>query len=564
LSCINHRKSKSSSFKILMQHMNTKIIIALVFLMSISGSIFAQRDTTKKQSIDITSSYKPVLRNAVKINFSATNLPADTSKVVGPYSIPAQNLFYTYQPVSLKPLALTMDTALELGVRNFIKVGFGNLSTPYASAGFSFGDGKKSLVNLYADYISSKGKIVNQTYSQLNIKGSGSYFTDKNEVYGTVGISQQDYSLYGYDHLMHNYSKSDVLQRFQDVTIKGGIRNKAENETGINYNPNVQINVFSNKDKLTESSLMLEAPVEKTFGDVFSVKVSAKADISSYTSKNLVTNVKFNNNVFQLAPELIYSTANITVHGGVSPTWDNGKLNVLPNIYGVAQLKDKPFLVEAGLIGRIIKNTYRNLSFINPYLATLTAQKNTKETELYGGIKTSVGKHFNFSAKAGLISYNNLPFYINDTANDNKSFIVSNESKLTDLRIHADMSFVSQDKFTITGGLTFNGYTGMKDNDKAWGTIPLEVSASLRWWAFKQLMVKSDFRAFTGGPYLLKNNVNATLSGAADLSAGLEFAINKNFSAWLDVNNIFNNKYERWHNYQVFGLNVLGGVIYKF
>jgi len=555
---------ESKQIQNLMQHMNTKIVIVLIFLLSISGSVFSQRDTTKKQSIDITSSYKPVLRNAVKINFSASNLPADTSKAVGQYNIPAQNLFYTYQPISLKPLALTMDTALELGVRNFIKVGFGNLSTPYASAGFSFGDGKKSLVNLYADYISSKGEIVNQTFSQLNIKGSGSYFTDKSEVYGTVGLSQQDYSLYGYDHLMHNYSKSDVLQRFQDITVKGGIRNKAENETGINYNPSVQINVFSNQNKLTESSLLLEAPVEKTFGEVFSIKVSAKADITTYTSKNLATNVKFNNNIFQLAPELIYSKENITIHGGVSPTWDNGKLSLLPNIYGVAQLKDKPFLVEAGLIGRITKNSYRNLSFINPYLATLTSQKNTKETELYGGIKTSVGKHFNFSAKAGLISYNNLPFYINDTANDNKAFIVSNESKLTDLRIHADISFVSQDKFTVTGGLTFNGYTGMKDNDKAWGTIPLEVSASLRWWAFKQLMVKSDFRAFTGGPYLLKNNVNATLNGAADLSAGLEFAINKKFSAWLDVNNIFNNKYERWHNYQVFGLNVLGGIIYKF
>ncbi len=544
--------------------MNIKIVIFLVFLLSINAVLFGQRDTTKKQSIDITSSYKPVLRNAVKINFSATNLPADTAKTVGQYVIPAQNLFYTYQPVSLKPLALTMDTALELGERNFIKVGFGNLSTPYASAGFSFGDGKKSLVNLYADYISSKGKIVNQNYSQINIKGSGSYFTDKNEVYGSVGISQQDYRLYGYDHSIYNYSNSDVLQRFQDVTVKGGIRNKVENETGINYNPTVQINVFSNQNKLTESSLALEAPVEKSFNEVLSIKISAKADLTSYTSKNLLANVKFNNNIFQIAPELIYSKENITVHGGVSPTWDNGKLSVLPNIYGVAQLADKPFLVEAGLIGRIIKNSYRNLSFINPYLATLTTQKNTKETELYGGIKSSVGKHFNFSAKAGLISYSNLPFYINDTANDNKAFIVSNESKLTDLRIHADMSFVSQDKFTVTGGLTFNGYTGMKDNDKAWGTIPLEVSASLRWWAFKQLMVKSDFRAFTGGPFLLKNNVNATLSGAADLSAGLEFAINKNFSAWLDANNIFNNKYERWNNYQVFGLNVLGGIIYKF
>ncbi|MEO7768987.1 MAG: hypothetical protein ABIS01_16270 [Ferruginibacter sp.] len=544
--------------------MNIKQIFLMVFFCGTGVAIFAQKDTARKQSIDITSTYKPVLRNAVKVNLSATNLPADTSKIVAPYSIPAQNLFYTYQPVSLKPLALAQDTLLETGIRNYLKVGAGNYSTPFASAGFSFGDGKTSLVNLYADYISSKGKIQNQDYSQLNIKGTGSYFTNRNEVYGSVGIKQQDFYLYGYDHSLHNYNKSDILQRFQDISIKGGFRNKDKNETGINYNPNVEVSIFSNQDKLTESSLLLEVPVEKTFGDVFSVKVAAKADITSYTSKNLSANVKLNNNIFQLSPELIYATPSIIIHGGISPTWDNGKLSVLPKIYGEFQVKDKPFLLQAGFVGRFIKNSYRNLSAINPYLATFSTQQNTKETELYGGIKTSVGKHFNFTAKAGLIRYNNLPFYINDTANDYKSFIVSNETKLTDLRIHADMSFVSQDKFTITGGLTFNGYTGMKDNDKAWGTLPLEITASMRWWAFKQVMIKSDFKTFTGGPYLLKDNIHKTLSGAADLSAGLEFAINKKFSAWLDINNIFNNQYERWHNYPVYGVNILGGVIVKF
>ncbi|MEJ7589001.1 MAG: hypothetical protein WKI04_15705 [Ferruginibacter sp.] len=539
------------------------LMTTLVFCVT-AFSVFAQRDTARKQTIDITSTYKPVLRNAVKVNFSASNLVADTSKIIAPYNIPPQNLFYTYQPVSLKPLALSLDSTLEMGIRNFLKVGFGNLSTPYASAGFSFGDGKIALVNLYADFISSKGKLKNQDYSQLNIKGSGSYFTGRHEVYGSLGISQQDYYLYGYDHSLHNYNKSDVLQRFQDVSIKGGLRNKDKNETGINYNPNLQISHFSNQDKLTESSIVLEAPVEKTFGEVFSIKVSAKADITTYTTKNLPSNVKLNNNIFQLSPELIYTTEALTLHGGVSPAWNNGKLSVLPNIYGESQIRDKSFMVQAGLVGRFIKNTFRNLSAINPYIQTISIQQNTRETELYGGIKTSVGKHFNFSAKAGFISYRDLPFYINDTSTDNKSFVVVNESKLTDLRLHADMSFVSQDKFTITGGVTFNGYTGMQDNDKAWGTIPLEITASMRWWAFKQVMLKSDFRAFTGGPYLLANNVNRTLSGAADLSAGLEFAINKNFSAWLDVNNIFNNKYERWHNYQVYGLNVLGGMIYKF
>ena len=54
----------------------------------------AQKDTLKKKStIDINSAYKPVLRNAVKINFSATHLNADTTPPKLTYSIPAQNLF---------------------------------------------------------------------------------------------------------------------------------------------------------------------------------------------------------------------------------------------------------------------------------------------------------------------------------------------------------------------------------------------------------------------------------------------------------------------------------------
>lgn len=547
--------------------MHTKILITGLFFCLLGHASFAQKDTSKKQIIDITSSYKPVLRNAVKINFSASNLNADSSKFISPYTIPSQNLLYTYQPMALKPLALAQDTGIELGLRNFLKVGFGNYTTPFVSAGFSFGDGKKSLLNVYADYISSKGKIQYQDYSQINLKASGSYFTDRNEAYGSVGISQHDYYLYGYDHLAHTYNKADVLQRLTNVKLKAGFRNRDVNESGISYDPNVEINIFTSQNKLSESSLLFIAPAEKSIDDKFSIKLTAKADITSYSTKNYIpNNFKFNNNIFSVAPEVIYATPVLSIHAGVTPTWDNNQLSVLPNFYGEAQIPDKPFLVQAGLIGRFIKNNYQNLSDINPYLAPSLSQKNTREIEAYGGLKSSIGKHFNFSAKAGFVHYTNLPFFINDTAvgSDLKSFKVSNESKVTDLRIHGDMSFINQDKFTITGGLTFNGYTGMKDNAKAWGTIPLEINASLRWWAFKQVMFKSDFKSFTGGPYLLPGNINKTLSGAADLSAGVEVAINKKISAWFDINNIFNDKYQRWHNYEVYGLNVLGGVILKF
>ncbi len=527
---------------------------------------FAQKDTLKKKStIDINSVYKPVLRNAVKINFSATHLNADTARSNLTYNIPAQNLFYAYQPIPLQPLALQQDTNLYLGQRNFVKVGYGNFSTPYVSAGFSFGDGKKILANVYANYISSKGKLLYQDYSKLHLKATGSLFIPGNEVYAGADVKRNENFLYGFDTALYKYSKKKVRQQFQDIGFNIGIRNTKTGEYGINYNPNLQVSNFINVDSLTETTFILSLPFEKQFGEAFAFKVEGKADVTNYNTKNLLpNNIRINNNVFQVAPSLVFSTPRVSINGGIIPTWDNGKFVWLPNVYAEAYIAENVFAFQAGWVGRYTKNTYRNLSNINPYLKTITAQLNTKETEYYGGIKGTLGKHFNFNAKASYITYTNLPFFINDTATDKKAFVISNEKSVKDLRIHGDVSYVSKEKFTVTVGITYNGYALMKSNAKAWNTIPMEFTSSLRWWAFKQVLLKADFYAYSGSFYLDKGNVAKAFKPGSDLSAGIEFKISKMFSAWMDVNNILNTKYQRWHNYEVYGLNLMGGVRANF
>lgn len=537
-----------------------KALIAAVLCLIASASI-AQKDTAKKTTIDITSSYKPVLRNAVKINFSASHLNRDSVKPNLIYHIPAQNLFYSYQPISLKPLALQQDTNLNLGLRNYIKAGYGNFSAPYGSAGFSFGDEKKLLANLYADYYAVKGNIKHQEYAQFNTKAALHFYIPKNEIYAAVNFSHKDYNLYGYNHLLLNYVKSDVRQQFVDLSLHAGIKNTITGEYSINYNPSVWVSNFILRDKLSETSFIINAPVQKQFGEVFTFKLEAKADITTYATKGFVpANVNLQNNVFQVSPSLVFSTPRLSINGGIIPTWDKGKFVWLPNLFAEAQIQENVFLLQAGWIGRYTKNTFRNLSLINPYLRTITMQQNTRETEYYGGIKATLAKHFNFNAKVGWVTYSNLPFFINDTATDDKAFVISNESKVNNLRVHGDISYINGDKFTVTAGVTFNGYTGMRDNAKAWHTIPMEFTGSLRWQAFKQILLKADFYAFGGGHYLAKGNVSRTFNPGSDLSAGAEFRINKTFSAWVDVNNILNNNYQRWHNYEVLGLNLLGGV----
>jgi outer membrane receptor protein involved in Fe transport len=50
----------------------------------------------------------------------------------------------------------------------------------------------------------------------------------------------------------------------------------------------------------------------------------------------------------------------------------------------------------------------------------------------------------------------------------------------------------------------------------------------------------------------------------ADLNLGVEYRYSKNVSAFINFNNILNNKYERWYRYPVYGFNMLGGLTLTF
>jgi len=49
-----------------------------------------------------------------------------------------------------------------------------------------------------------------------------------------------------------------------------------------------------------------------------------------------------------------------------------------------------------------------------------------------------------------------------------------------------------------------------------------------------------------------------------DLNAGVEFTVLPKLNLWVQFNNLLNNKYQRWNQYEVLGFNVLGGVVYSF
>jgi len=558
-----------------------KKLTIILILLSVTGITFAQRkskkkekpkqeaegnvtitpDTTQPRTVTVTAAFKPSLKTSSKINFSAASPTPDTALPKLNYNVPAQNLFFSYQSVPLKPLAENIDTAIHWQNKNYVKAGYGNFTTPYLQTGLSFGDGVNSVVNVHAKYTSSKGPLTYQDFSKLNIEALG-IFSDSanaNEWSGKLFYNTSTQYQYGYQPDTLKFTKDDLKQQFTTFGGKVGVRNKKENDAGISYSPSIGLTLFNDNRDGKESNFIIDAPLSKSFGKIYAFNLGLTADVTSYKSDSGTVN----NNLYYITPSVQFNTPNFKLIAGIKPAWDNGVFSMLPNVTAEAKIKDEKLILLAGWVGYFNKNTYQSLAGINPWLAQPHSFLNTRITEQYAGFKGSAGDHFTYNAKVSYLQFSNQPFFVNDTVTG-KSFTVVNESQMKDIRLHGEVGYTVQEKFSVLAGASFNQYSNLQDNQKAWGMLPLEINGSLRWEVLKDVLIKSDVFFWDGPQYRSKQLTAQKLDPAFDVNAGIEFKIVKQLNFWAQFNNLLNNHYERWHQYQALGFNVLLGVVYSF
>ena len=540
-----------------------KLFLLVLGIISYELAYAQREDPSKIKAVDITSSFKPVLREAAKINFNATPPSADTVKPKLQYEVPDPNLLFAYQPGTLKPLALQVDSTAKFDNSSYIKVGFGSLKTPFLQAGISFGDGNTAGANLYAKHVASQGKRDFQDFTSTNFKLSAFYKTAKNiEWNGSLGVGQFRTYKYGYQPESLSFDNDSLRQRFQTISARLGLRNIYKTEYGLSYSPELKIDVFNDHVKNNESNTVLNVPLQKTIGKEFAVDLGLTFDLTrlSPNSKSAV-----NNTVWYISPSLLYKKNNVRIQGGIRPSWDNSEFKMFPNILAEVGTDDKRFTFHAGWTGYIRKTTFQYLASQNPWLWAPTSLLNTWIEERYAGFKGSIGDHFTYSGKVASNKLTNQPLFINDTSlvGDGKSFQVV-YANLNVLNLGGEIGYNVEEKLSVITSLNFNQFTGLEGQKKAWGMLPLEWNTTLRYQVIKDLWLKGDLFVWDGPRYLREDGNDGKLKGAFDLNAGLEFKIKKNISLWTQFNNIFNQEYQRWNQYPVYGFNFVGGVIFSF
>ncbi len=525
----------------------------------ISGILFGQ-DSIRKREVSVTSTFKPVLKEAAKINFNATPPTADTTRPRLQYSIPNQNLVLGYLPGTLKPLALGADTGGRWDNWNYAKIGYGSLNTPYFETGLSLGDGNTAGLNIYGKHISSKGKIEHQDYSNTAVELNGFLKAGKNiELFGRMIGKEDKYNKYGYEPKTLVLSEDSLKVNLQTFSTRIGFRNIERGQLGISYAPELQVDVFNDRLKNRETNAYFNLPLRKTVGGNFEADVAFEGNVNRYSPDNKKT---IKSSYFSIAPSLLVKSENVYLQAGIRPSWDNSEFKLLPNILVEASSADRSITLMGGWIGHLRSNSYQSFANFNPYIWAPDYVNNSRIQEIYGGIKGALTDHFSYSAKLGYNTITNQPLFKNDTITG-RNFLVINKPKIKAFNFTGEIGYNVGEQFSLKSVLKMNRYLDLDEFGKAWGLLPLEFTTSMRLQVLKDLYVKGDFLAFSGGPYQTKSDEGKT-GGAMDVSAGLEFQVVKNVKLWAQFNNIFNKEYQRWKQYPVYGFNFLGGIVFSF
>lgn len=545
--------------------LNMKAILLGFGLLSL-GISYSQDTTKKKGTVDITSAFRPVLKESAKINFNASPAVNDTTKPRLNYDIPNQNLVLGYAPGSLRPLALDIDSGGFWDLTSYIKAGFGSLKTPFVQAGFSFGDGRTAGLNIYAKHVSSSGKILYQDYRNTNVDLKGFFQTSKSlEWNAQLGMRQDRYYKYGLDPTVLSIPPKDSLeQSFQ--TWRGGVgfHNINRLQYGISYAPEILINVFNDERKNSESNTYVNLPLQKAVGKTFSVNLGATFDLTRYKPDNKSA---LDNTFWYISPSIVFKTPKVNAQAGIRPSWDNKTFKMFPNMLIEASTEDQRFTFQAGWSGFVRRTSYQYLASINPYIDAPADLKNTWVVERYAGFKGSLGNHFIYNAKLAYNKYKNQPLFVNDNSTLNiydNTFRVIYEPEMKAVHFGGEIGYTEQEKFSVLASIKLNKYFDIQENDKAYGLVPFEMKGTARVQVIKDLWLKSDVFLWDGAQYKTPAGNSAQLDGSFDVNAGLEFRITKNLNLWTQFNNILNREYEPWKLYRSYGFNFLAGIIFAF
>lgn len=554
-----------------------------------SGILYAQ-DPIGSEKVTVVKPYTPSVRDASKIReMPGRSDSVSLQKKPVQYSIFSVPVASTFTPA--KGRATTVERERPPKVYdNYATLGFGNYSNVLA----------EFYSNLEIDRSSNFGVFLTHNSSQGGIEGvrldDKFYDTELNLNYNTrnrdlswiaeVGAEHQLFNWYGLPETViasdMELAALDPAQNYYSVYVGSEI------ELYDSFFDNAKARFRHSGDSFStaENHFNAEGLFEVEIADeLITTKLGADI-VNGVFDRRYDTNEGYDYTFmnFSAAPSLLILRDDLRINLGVNFVYgmdveeSDGSFYIYPQVSASYRLAGDYFTAYAGVDGDLQQNTYYNFYQQNPYVSpTLLIQPTDNEYKGYLGAKGKLSNAISYNTRASYQSQFNKPLFKRNyeaATLEGEPYTYGNSfdvvyDDINTLSFYAELNVDVNRDFRLGINAEFFDYSTDLQAE-AWNLPTMRASLNAdyqiteKWFAGTNLFYVGERKDENRSISLVFNDPIVTLDSYFDANAHLGYRFNDRLSAFVKGSNLLNNNYQKWLDYDVQGIQILGGATYKF
>lgn len=530
-------------------------------------SLFAQ-DELPGGEVEVVKTFEAQLAETERVSVKPELPPVEDQTQSQSYEqLPTRSLEVNYPAPTIRPLSMKREKQGD-AYSGFAKVGAG---LPNAFLG-EFGYGKRFGKNFdfaaKADFLSMNNSknVENQKFFNLGAGVDGTYYLKNGlAIAGNVDYSNEKLHYFAYNELEafadSTFLDTDVAQRFSLFEVGAKLFNGEQTVGDFNYSAGIDLYSLSDNFATSETGFDLKLQATKYFADKHPLEILLHTDFTSYEDT-----MQQSLNNFYLEPSFTFTGEVFKVRAGVNMVSSDDEFFFFPDAEVLVNVIPSVVTAFVGTDGSLQKQDFRTLTDYNPFLKSRILLSNNQWRYYYGGVKGAVSI-FEYRGEVGFQQNNNLAMYLPEFDLLEKDF-VQRFTPVYDtvdiVRIGGSLTVKPLKDLEVRGTINQNIYS-LSNLEKPWHLPVFELNATLLYKALEgRARVRADLFIENGVPFLNEVGEADNLNGLFDISIGAEYDFTQQIGAFVQVNNLANNRRQRWQNYPTLGLNALVGVSARF
>lgn len=568
---------------------NKFLLILSLALIGTPFSLIAQEDETEEGKVEMDVTFigdlELFIRDANKINEVPTTV--DKLEELPPirYSIIPNKMNAEIGVLPIEAAKVNVEDKIKKLYKGFVRGGFGLYTTPLLELQYTEGRSRNGTYGVHAKHISTRGGVaaddsIPDSYSQNSIHLWGKKFLKKHALTGGLTYDRQVVNYYGFlPDSFPTVNTDDIEQKFQLIEANAGLKSYHRDSTKLNYDLGFNYYNYSDGFDGSENNIDVSGLFRKRMNSE-TYKLNVGLNYNNFSFKNLKDSVTSSrdNAIFRIEPTAYTTRGNLQVTVGMSLMLD-GTGSQPVHFYPLAEasygLFDNILVPYAGVRGEVVRQSYRDLTEINPFILTDSELKSmNNKFEAYGGIRGRLASNASFNASISNNSYEDFAYFVNDT-----TYSATNQFKvvyddLNVLNIGGEISLQGNEKLSLYVRGNYFIYS-TRAQDEAWHQPTSRFSLGGVYNIEDKLMFRAELyqmgkrKALSNGPIdggTVRDDGSYVkeLKGYLDANLEAEYRYTKRLSIFARMNNFLASKYVTWNNYNVQRFNAMMGLTFAF